>query len=406
MVKWMVLGFLLVGFFLVGCRTNEATIEPPLPLKEVVLDGLKRPWSIAFLDENEALIAEKDGDLLRVNMQTQARTIIGGIPADRADSVFTKLSDATSLHYPRGIEAGLRLTFNEGLLQVLLDPQFAQNRWVYLSYVAETPEGTTTKVIRGQLEGNKLANVSTLLLASPFSDGSFHYGGAMTFGPDGKLYITVGDRLFSEALQPPVPIAQDVRDARGMIYRINPDGSIPADNPDFGPNAVPGAFAIGIRNVQGLTVHPTTGQLWFSEHGTIQGDELNVLVPRANYGWPLQTSGRYRAADYTPPALETGSLTPPRWYWRHTVAPAGITFYTGSEFPTWKNSLLVAGLSGGSLWRFQVDSDVMKSAEELFLDDRVRARNVAQSPSGALYLLTDEPNGRLMRIRNANAPAP
>ena len=384
-----------------GCTTQEP-YTPAIPVKEVVLENLKRPWSMAFLSEEEVLITEKDGHLLKVHLAAGARTIIKGIPTDRADSVVTKPIDATSLHYPKGIQSGLKTTFNEGLLEIILDPSYANNNRIFLSYVSEADSGTTTRVISATLKNDSLANITTILLATPHSDGSFHYGGALAFGDDDKLYVTVGDRLFSEANQPPLPIAQDLSDSRGMIYRFNPDGSIPFDNPDFGIEAVPGAFANGIRNVQGIAVHPVSGALWFSEHGTIQGDELNLLQSGANYGWPFQTTGRYRAPGFNPVAPSNVLLTPPKWYWQHTVAPTGLVFYTGDEFPEWKNNLLVAGLSRGSLWRFRIEDNTIKSAEELFIDDRVRARNIVQSPGGVLYLLTDAPSGQVIRIRNGN----
>ncbi|MFK7847067.1 MAG: PQQ-dependent sugar dehydrogenase [Rhodothermales bacterium] len=391
----------LLPLLFIGCGKAERQAEQMRPVKEVVMENLKRPWSMAFLSENEALVTEKDGHLLRVNLLTNERQIIQGLPADRADSVTTTVEDATSLHYPFGIEEGLTLTFNEGLLEVVLDPDFVSNKRLFLSYVAEEGEGTTTKVISGRLEGNTLTDIKPLLVALPFSDGSFHYGGGMTFGQDGKLYITIGERLFSEARQPDLPIAQDLTDYRGVIYRLNADGSIPDDNPDLGPDTVPGAYAYGIRNAQGIAVNPVSGRLWFTEHGTNQGDELNLLAAGANYGWPLTTTGRYRAPNFEPPALENVELTAPAWYWHHTVAPTGLTFYTGSEFGEWKNDLLVPGLSRGSLWRFRIEDDEIKSAEELFIDQRVRTRKVAQSPGGKLYILTDSAEGQIIQIKNA-----
>lgn len=396
----------LLPLLLLGCNQAATQTDQTRPEKEIVLDGLKRPWSMAFLSEEEVLVTEKDGNLLKINLATNQKTIVSGIPADRTDSVTTKAADATSLHYPYGIAAGLTTTFNEGLLEVVLDPEFSTNKRLFISYVAKGAGGTTTKVISAHLEGNTLTRIKPLLIAHPFSDGSFHYGGGMTFGRDGKLYITIGERLFSEALEPPVPVAQDLSDARGIIYRYNPDGSIPSDNPDFGPDAVPGAYAYGIRNTQGIALDPVSGRIWFTEHGTLQGDELNVLQAGANYGWPYATSGKYRAPNYAPVAPKNVTLTPPVWFWQHTVAPTGLTFYTGNEFPEWQHDLLVAGLSKGSLWRFRIANDEIKSAEELFIDQRIRARKIAQSPSGKLYLLTDEPNGKIVRIKNAAAVGP
>lgn len=406
MKSWMQLGVLiLVVFLFFGCTHNDKGVAdsfvPSQPVKDIVLDGLKRPWGMAFISENVALVTEKDGDLLRINLASKERHIIQGIPTDRADSIVTDAGDASSLHYPFGIQEGLKATFNAGLLDVVLDPDFENNSRLFLSYVAEAPEGTTTRVISARLENDQLLDIKQILLALPFSDGSFHYGGGMTIGADGKLYIAVGDRLFSEALQPALPYAQDLADHRGMFYRFNLDGSVPADNPVLGREAVSGAYAHGIRNVQGLSVSPVSGEIWFSEHGTLQGDELNVLKAGANYGWPLETSGKYRAPNYAPPVLENVELTAPKWFWQHTVAPTGLTFYTGEEFPEWKNDLLVSGLSRGNLWRFRIENETIRSTEELFVDDRHRARNIVQGPAGKLYVLTDEVDGKIIRIRNA-----
>lgn len=356
--------------------------KTPRPEKEIVLDQLKRPWSMAFLSEDEVLIAEKEGDLLRVNLHTKERIKISGFPTDMADSIE---------HYHPGD--------NTGKFEVLLDPDFATNKYIYISYAAKSDKGKTTKVIRAVLENNSLKKIQTLFVATPHTYERVHYGGGMTFGPDGKMYFTIGERLFNEKDEPSLPIAQDLRDKRGKIYRINPDGSIPKDNPDFGRDAVPGLYAIGIRAAQGIILNPITNKIWFSEHGTHQGDEINILSPHANYGWPIKTTGKYRYAEYTPPAIND-TFTDPVWSWWHTVAPTGLVFYTGDEFPSWKNNLLVGGLSKGSLWRLIIDGDVVKSAEELFVDDRKRLRKVVQSPGGKLYILTDEMNGMLIRLRN------
>jgi aldose sugar dehydrogenase len=373
------------GWFIVDKISTNAPYKSIVsnaskPEKEVIMEGLKRPWSIAFLSEDDVLITEKEGDLLRINLTTKLKTTIKGLPTDIVQSV--NFGD------------------NSGIFDVLLDPNFSQNKWIYVSYATESKEGKTTKVIRGKLENNELQQIQTLLLATPYSADRVHYGGGMVFGQDGKLYITIGGRLFSEKDEPAVPISQNMEDKRGKIYRLNPDGSIPEDNPNFGTNAVKGLYAIGIRAAQGLTVEPTTKTIWFSEHGTIQGDEINVLKAGANYGWPIKTTGKYRFEGYNPVKTKDSVYTEPVWSWSQTVAPTGLTFYTGDEFPLWKNNLLVGGLSKGSLWRMTIDGETVKSAEELFLDSRVRARKIAQSPMGKLYILTDDMNGKLIRIKN------
>ena len=351
------------------------------PEKETILEGLKRPWSIAFLSENEVLISEKEGDLVRVDLTKKEKIKIQNFPSDLEDSLGG-FGD------------------NTGKFEVLIDPDFKNNKFVYLSYAAKSVKGKTTKIIRAKLENDALQDIKTLFVAEPYSSERYHYGGGMTFGADGKLYFTIGERLFTEKDEPVIPIAQNIEDKRGKIYRINSDGTIPNDNPDFGKDAPAGLYAIGIRASQSLTVEPNTKKIWFSEHGTLQGDEINILNPKANYGWPMKTTGKYRFAEFAPKPIEGNVYTDPIWSWMHTVAPTGLVFYTGTEFSLWKNDLLVGGLSRGSLWRLKIEGEKIVSSEELLVNDRVRIRKVAQSPQGRLFILTDEMNGKLIRIKN------
>lgn len=361
------------------------------------MDGLKRPWSMVFINQQEALLAEKDGDLLQINLATKTKTIIQGLPTDIADSLVVNAQDYPLGTYPTGTQ-GFKGRYNAGLFEVVLDPDFSNNQWIYLSYAAEKEGKYATKVVRAKLEGNTLKELQTLLVALPYVDGLFHFGGGVIFGKDGKLYITVGERLFGDALQPEMPIAQDMTDMRGKIYRLHPDGSVPEDNPDFGTDAPKGMYALGIRAAQGLTMDTRTGDIWFSEHGTKQGDELNRLEKGANYGWPVVSTGTYRGG-YVPPKLDR-TFTVPMWFWHKTVAPTGLTFYTGTEFPQWKNNLIVPGLSRGNFWRLVIEDNTIKSVEELFLNERHRTRKAVQSPDGQLYILTDEVDGKLIRIKN------
>lgn len=372
------------------------------PQKETVLEGLNKPWSIAFISENEAIIAEKDATLTRVNLLTKEKQPISGLPNDVARAVLIDTAEHRNGVFPAQAHGQMH-SFNAGWFQVLLDPDFKQNGYVYLSYAAENRKReSTTKVIRGELKGGKLSKVETIFVAEPYSHGLFHYGGGMIFGNDGKLYITIGERNFFEHLNPNLPLAQDIKDKRGKVIRLNPDGTIPLDNPDFGPDAIKGLYALGIRASQGLTIDPQSGLIWFSEHGTLQGDELNIMEAGANYGWPNKTTGRYRTQNYKPKEVENTIFKDPVFYWDHTVAPTGLVFYNGPEFPQWKNNLIVPGLSKGSLWRMVIDQNQITSAEELFINDRVRLRKAALSPSGQLYLLTDEENGKLIRVFNEN----
>ncbi|MEO0424981.1 MAG: PQQ-dependent sugar dehydrogenase [Pseudomonadota bacterium] len=377
-----------------------AADNAPTPTKEVVVDGLASPWSIAFLNDRQALVTEKQGDLLRVDLERGTTAPITGLPSDRV----REAAEGTPGD-------------NSGLFDVVLHPNFADNRLLYLSYAARKGDTRGLKVVRAKLGAAGLADERAILEATPFTPNEYHhYGGGLAFGPDGKLYITVGERVFRESDEPPLPVAQDLTDLRGKVLRLNDDGSAPQDNPDFGADAVPGLYAVGLRAAQGITRHPRTGALWFSEHGSRQGDEINLLVRGANYGWPIRTAGGYRDRDYAPPPLgdeEGRTFTAPAWSFPATVAPTGLSFYYGRDFPQWTGDLLVPGLSRGSLWRLRLDGARIVGATALFPEDRVRARKVAVSPGGTLYLLTDTlftvsaegamqyagaPDGQLIRI--------
>ena len=395
--------FLWLILFNCSSRTNNGGGVPGIdvPEKIVVMEDLRRPWSMVFLNEDEALLAEKDGQLLKVNLVTGARKSISGLPIDLADSLLIDTLQFPPIYAFPGAH-GKKLKFNAGLFDVKLDPSFDRNKWIYLSYaVQNNSKGYALTVIRAKLASDALTEIETLLTVGPFSPVLFHFGGGLTFGADGKLYITAGERLLVDSEQPAETIAQNPKDGRGKIYRLNPDGTIPEDNPDFGAGAVPGLYAKGIRAAQGLALHPETGDIWFTEHGTNQGDELNLLTPGANYGWPIETSGGYRGG-YEPPEMNIDA-TDPKWFWRHTVAPTGLAWYFGDEFPTWKGDLLVPGLSGGSLWRVRIKDRTVTSLEELLVDDRSRTRKVVVSPAGKIYLLTDEQNGKIIRVRNARS---
>lgn len=369
----------------VSTRTSHktVTINGTQPQKETVLEGLKRPWSVAFISEDEVLISEKEGELIKYNLLKKEKTRIRDFPADLEDSLGG-FGD------------------NTGKFEVLLDPDFKNNKYIYLSYAAKAAKGRTTKIIRAVLENESLKQIKVLFVAEPYTYERVHYGGGMLFGNDGKLYFTIGERLFTERDEPTVPIAQNVEDKRGKIYRINSDGTIPKDNPDFGDKAVPGLYATGIRAAQGLTVDIHTNKIWFSEHGTHQGDEINVLKAGANYGWPMVTTGKYRFAEFKPAPIPGHNYTDPVWSWLQTVAPTGLHVYSGNEFAAWKGNLLVGGLSKGSVWRMLIEGETIKSVEELFTDDRLRIRKVVQSPMGKLYLLSDEVNGKLIRVKNGS----
>ncbi len=356
----------------------------------VVARGLRHPWGVAFLPGGDFLVTEKDGGMQRVSTAGRLRAV-AGIPADLDNRRQTP-------------------TDNSGLFGIAVHPEFARNRLLYLAYSARGDGGTTTKLLRARLTpdargGDRLVDVRTLFEALPRRADRYHYGGGLLI-VGAHLYLTVGERHFHERDNPALPVSQDPRDRRGKVFRFLLDGSAPADNPRFGAGAVPGLYALGVRAAQGLAVEPGTTRIWFTEHGPVGGDELNVLVAGANYGWPVRTAGRYRDADYRPVSPQPGAAaTPapphrdPAYVWRdRTVAPTGLTFYTGTEFPEWRRSLLVAGLGRGHLMRFTLADGRVGAVEYLLEDAPMRLRAVAQAPDGALYVLTDEVDGKLIRL--------
>ena len=379
-MRWFIVFIFILSF---SCTTRTKEYIIATPKKEVVFKGLNRPWSIAFLNEHEALVSQKNAELVKINFLDQSKTIVKGFPKDLTDSIGTK-----------------HIGDNSGIFEVLLHPDYTKNQLIYFSYTAKKlGRGKTTKFVQAKLVNDSITKIKTILVAEPYSHDNYHYGGGITIGSDNKLYLTVGERLFWEKDEPTIPIAQDITDPRGKIHRFNLDGTIPDDNPKLGEGALASIYAIGLRNSQGIALQPQTGDLWFTEHGTIQGDEINILKAGANYGWPNSTTGKLRSQNYTPPKLDNVELTPPTWFWQHTVAPTGLLFYTGKEFPQWKNNLFVPGLSRGSLWRFTLSGDTINSAEELFIESRVRSRKIAQSPAGKLFLLTDEEDGKIIAIK-------
>lgn len=218
--------------------------------------------------------------------------------------------------------------------------------------------------------------------------------------------MTTGERHFNEVDNPPLPASQDTNDRRGKIYRFTLEGKPAPGNPDFGRGAPPGLFATGVRSPQGLAQDIESGRVWFTDHGAVGGDELNLLAAGANYGWPVRTQGRYSNPDFRPiRTLGEVSYRDPVYGWGdHIVAPSGILFYTGSAFPEWRGDLLVAGITYGNLMRIDLEGERVRAVDFLIVDDPVRLRGVEQAPDGTLYLLTDEQDGKLIRVDRGRYP--
>jgi glucose/arabinose dehydrogenase len=339
---------------------------------ETLLEGLEHPWALAFLPDGSMLISERPGRLRWVVKGQRQPYAVTGLPE-------------------------IAETGQGGLLDVATHPDFAANRLIYFTYAGRGPGGIGTELARARLNDNgALEDLQVLFVAEPKSSGGRHFGSRIVFDDDGTLYFGVGERGDMDR-------AQDLSDHAGSIIRLAADGSLPPDNPFASrPGARPEIYAYGIRNPQGLARHPDTGALWEHEHGPRGGDEVNIIRAGANYGWPVITYG----IDYSGFSLGEGTEKPgmeqPIHYWDPSIAPSGMAFYQGDAFPHWRGNLLVGALKDQMLVRLQLDGTRVV-AEEHLLQDRVgRIRDVRVGPDGLVYLLTDDNNGKLLRLRPAD----
>jgi glucose/arabinose dehydrogenase len=331
---------------------------------------LVQPWSIAFLPDGRMLITERPGRLrVFANGRLEPRAL-PGVPQVRTGG-------------------------QAGLLDVCLHPNFAQNRALYLSYIAGDGADAATTVCRAELGDGGLANVRVIFEALPRGPGRLNLGSRIVFDRAGLMYVSVGDRF--QMLR-----AQDLGDFAGKIMRLKDDGSVPPDNPFVGRSGVrPEIFTWGNRNPQGLALHPETGKIWEVEHGPKGGDELNILKAGANYGWPLVTYGvNYDGSKITDkrslPGMEDALRT-----WVPSISPCGLSFYTGDKFPGWKGSLFTGALSNYALFRIELDGERYKSEERLLVDRLPYIRDVRQGPDGLIYLVTQSEDGGLFRLEPA-----
>jgi aldose sugar dehydrogenase len=336
---------------------------------ETVASGLVNPWGFEFLPDGRIIVTERPGRVRLVGTDGKLSQPLSGVPAVAA----------------RG---------QGGMLDVALDPAFAQNQLVYLSYSEPGPGGAGTSVARGKLVGNALQDVRVIYQQQPKVEGSSHFGSRIVFRGDGTMFVTQGDRqAYRER-------AQDLQSGIGKVVRINSDGSIPRDNPFVGrAGARPEIWSYGHRNLQGAALHPETGQLWTIEHGAAGGDELNHPEAGKNYGWPVITYGR----DYNGRSIGEGTakegMEQPVYYWNPVIAPSGMLIYTGDKYPGWKGSILVGSMSPGGLVRLQMNGAAVAKEERYLGDLRERIREVRQGPDGFVYVITDASDGRILRVK-------
>ncbi|MCI0595582.1 MAG: PQQ-dependent sugar dehydrogenase [candidate division Zixibacteria bacterium] len=346
---------------------TPAPVEAPVKV-ETFASGLERPWGLAFLPDGRMLVTERPGRLRLVGRDGKLSAPLGGVPR-----VFA-----------RG---------QGGFLDVALDPNFEKNRLVYLSF-SEPGEGGTagTSVARGKLGENRLDSVRIIYRQVPKVSEQIHFGSRLVFRRDGTLFVTQGDRFNRDR-------AQDLSNGLGKIMRINPDGSIPKDNPFTGrKDARPEIWSHGHRNVQCAALHPETGELWTVEHGARGGDELNRPEAGKNHGWPVITYGTDYDLTKIGEGVAKAGMEQPVYYWDPVIAPSGMCFYTEDAFPQWKGSIFIGSLTPGLLVRLELKEGRVTKEERYLGYLHERIRDVRQGPDGLLYLLTDNPEGRILRL--------
>ncbi|HAI73749.1 MAG TPA: PQQ-dependent sugar dehydrogenase [Alteromonas australica] len=332
-------------------------------------EGLVHPWGMAFLPNGDLVVTER----------------AGGIRVLKKDGTLTpRLSNVPEV---AAVNQG-------GMLDITLDPDFEDNNTLYFCFSQPGEGGSSSSVARATYADNGLSDVSVIFSAAPLIDNGFHFGCRLTFDNEGKLFVTLGDRYKY------MDEAQNTNNHFGTIVRINSDGTVPTDNP-FTEGDAPEVFSYGHRNVQGVTVHPQTGKVWAMEHGPKGGDEVNLINKGANYGWPVITYGIDYSGEVISDKTHKEGMAQPWLYWDPSIAPSGMAFYTGDMFPEWEGDLLVGSLKFTHLRRVEVNNGQPADQHEYLRDNGERIRDVEIAPDGAIYLLTDAPNGKVIKLTRA-----
>ena len=355
----------------------------------VLAKGLERPWAVEPLPDGDLLITEKPGRLRIVSARGEVGQPISGL--------LPVGSGGVSAASGQGGLPPITARGQGGLLDVALGPNFSRDRTIFWSFSEQREGGSGTSVARGRLTEDRrnLDQVRIIFRAMPTYNNGLHFGSRLAFGPDGMLYITLGDRFD----RPNRPKVQQLDNHLGKIVRINPDGSAPAGNPFAGKaGAMPEIWDFGHRNIQSAAFDER-GRLWTVEHGAKGGDELNLIERGKNYGWPVVTYGEEYSGEPIPDAVTAREgYVQPVYYWDPVIAPSGMQFYTGSAFPAWRGSLFIGGLVSTRLVRLVIKDNRVAGEEHLLAERGQRIRDVRQGPDGALYVVTDEAAGELWKI--------
>ena len=368
---------LVIALFLLGAapaRPDAINSEAARFMVEEVASGLEHPWGLAVLDDGRMLVTEKTGRLRMIGKNGEVGPPIKGVP--KVDS--------------RG---------QGGLLDVAVDPEFASNRLIYLTF-SEPGDGSKngTTALRGRLSEDATAvdDPAVIFAQKPKVASTGHYGSRLVFDGAGNLFVTLGERQ-QERFRGQ---AQDLGSHLGKVVRIRPDGSVPAGNPFASTaGALPEIWTYGHRNVQAAAINPASRELWTIEHGPRGGDEINIDRPGLNFGWPLVSYGiNYDGSPVNKGERTMAGVTPPIYQWTPVIAPSGMIFFSGEAFPQWKGNLFVGGLAAGALVRLVLDGDRIVHEERLLANRGERIRDVAQAPDGSILVITDESNGKLLRL--------
>lgn len=353
-------------------RINGVRTKTPFS-STVLTSSLTAPWGITALPDGRLLITQKGGTMRIVTNSGTVGNPITGIPSVNSNG-------------------------QGGLLGLCIDPQFSSNRMIYWVFSENVAGGTVTSVAKGKLSASEssIENATVIYRANPSSAaGNLHYGGRILFDSTGNLMISVGERSDISTR----PLAQSVTAAIGKILRITKEGAPAPGNPTFSQaGALPELYSIGHRNPQGIAIHPTTGELWQSEHGPRGGDEINRVIPAKNYGWPTITYGiEYSGAVIGNGIQQQTGMEQPVYYWDPVISPSGMTFYKGNNVPEWQNNLFIGSLSGEHIVRLVIRDNKVTGEERLLENENQRFRDITQGTDNALYAITD--GGRLYKIQ-------